>query len=192
MGSLPPWVSPDARLLPFQGFRPLLGSRVFVASGAVVIGDVVIGDESSIWYNVVVRGDVHQIRVGRRTNLQDAVVVHVTGGLHSTHIGDCVTVGHGAIVHGCTLDDGCLVGMGAKVLDGARVGAGAFIGAGSVVSPGTAIPPGVLALGAPARVVRPLTPEDAVRVAEASGLYVEYAESHAREQGLVLGVDERG
>ena len=184
MASQPPWISPDARVLPFRGILPSLGSRVFLAAGAVVIGDVVLGDESSVWYNTVIRGDVHRIRIGARTNLQDSVTVHVTAKTHPTTIGDGVTIGHGAIIHGCTLEDGCLVGMGARVLDGAVVGAGAFIGAGAVVSPNTQIPPGVLALGAPARVVRPLRPEDAAQVAAAAGLYVGYAEEHAREQGL--------
>ena len=128
MASQPPWISPDARVLPFRGILPSLGSRVFLAAGAVVIGDVVLGDESSVWYNTVIRGDVHRIRIGARTNLQDSVTVHVTAKSHPTTIGDGVTIGHGAIIHGCTLEDGCLVGMGARVLDGAVVGAGAFIG----------------------------------------------------------------
>ena len=167
--------------------RPVLGSRVFLAAGAVVIGDVVLGDESSVWYNAVIRGDIHRVRIGSRSNLQDSAVVHVTGGTGPTTIGDEVTVGHGAIIHGCTLEDGCLVGMGAKILDGARVGEGAFVGAGALVTPGLVIPPRVLALGVPARVVRSLGPEDSARVAEASALYVDYAEEHAREQGLLSG-----
>lgn len=179
------WVSPDARLLPFGGHRPTLGPRVYVAAGAVLIGDLVIGTESSVWHGVVLRADVHRIRIGNRTNVQDGVVVHVTAGVHATTIGDGVTIGHGAIIHGCTLEDGCLVGMGATVLDGATVGAGALVGAGAVVAPGTVVPPGVLALGTPARVVRPLETAECARVAEAAGLYVGYALAHAREQGLL-------
>lgn len=185
--SVAAWVSPDARLLSFAGLRPTLGPRVYVAAGAVLVGDVVLGTETSVWHGAVLRADVHRIRIGARTNLQDAVVVHVTAGIHPTTIGDGVTIGHGAIIHGCTLEDGCLVGMGATVLDGARVGAGALVGAGAVVTPGTVVPPGVLALGAPARVVRTLDSTERARVADAAALYVGYAAAHAREQGLVDG-----
>jgi len=150
-----------------------------------VIGDVILGEESSIWFNAVVRGDVHTIRIGRRSNIQDASVVHVTHDQFPVRIGDRVTVGHSAVIHGCTLGDGCLIGMHATLLDGAEIGEGALVGAGSLVSPGTVIPPGVLALGNPARVKRDLTKAEIAQVAEASDLYVRYAESHARDLGLL-------
>jgi|SRR5690606_25360495 len=179
------WVSPDARLLPHGGHRPRLAASVFVAPGAMVIGDVTIGEESSIWYNASVRGDVHWIRIGKRTNVQDLCVFHVTGGTHPLEIGDRVTVGHAAILHGCTVEDGALVGMGSRVLDGARIGEGALVAAGAIVSPGMVIPPYSLAIGAPARVRRELNEAERAQVAESSDLYVSYAVQHARELGLL-------
>lgn len=185
MTRLPPLISPHARLLTYQGTRPVLGSRCFLATGATLIGDVILGEESSIWFNAVLRADVHTIRVGRRTNIQDLAAIHVTPDRHPVRIGDRVTVGHSAVIHGCTLEDGCLIGMNATLLDGARVGEGALIGAGSVVTPRTVIPPGVLALGNPARVQRDLTDEEIRQVAAASELYLSYAENHARDLGLL-------
>ncbi|MBK8230043.1 MAG: gamma carbonic anhydrase family protein [Candidatus Eisenbacteria bacterium] len=178
-------VSPDARVIPFRGTRPVLGDGVFIAPGVTVIGDVIVAEKSSLWYGTVVRGDVHFIRIGRETNIQDNCVVHVTADTHSVSIGDRVTVGHGAIIHGATLEDGCLIGMGAQILDGARVGEGSLIGAGSLVAPGDRIPPGVLALGSPAKVRRPLNAEERERVRKAADQYMEYALQHARELGLL-------
>jgi carbonic anhydrase/acetyltransferase-like protein (isoleucine patch superfamily) len=180
-----PWISPDARILTYQGIRPVLGTSVFVAPGAIVIGDVTLGDESSIWFNATVRGDVHAIRIGKRSNLQDLCAFHVTGGTHPLEIGDRVTIGHGAVVHGCTIGDGALIGMGSRVLDGARVGEGALIAAGAVVAPGMVVPPHCLAVGTPARVRRELDASERAEVAESSDLYVEYAANHARELGLI-------
>jgi gamma-carbonic anhydrase len=150
-----------AQILPFGGKLPVIGAGVYVAPNAVVIGDVTLGDESSVWFGCVVRGDVGWIRIGKRTNIQDVSVVHVTGGLANTTIGDDVTVGHRAILHGCTVGDGCLVGMGATVMDNAVVGEGSLIGAGALVTPGTRIPPRSLVLGAPAKVVRPVKDHEA-------------------------------
>lgn len=178
-------VSPDARIQPYRGVRPVIGEGVFIAPGATLIGDVILAERASIWYQTVVRGDVHFIRIGRETNLQDAVVVHVTADTNPVTIGDRVTVGHGAIIHGATIEDGCLIGMGATVLDGARIGEGALIGAGSVVAPGTRIPPGSLALGSPARVKRALTGDEREMVRKAATLYLGYALDHARELGLI-------
>lgn len=178
------YISPDARVISFRGVRPVVANDVFIAPGAVVLGDVILGEKSSIWYNTVVRGDVHFIRIGRESNLQDGTVVHVTNDTFPTTIGDRVTIGHAAVVHGCTIEDGCLIGMRAVVLDGARVGEGTLVAAGSVVAPGDRIPPGVLAMGSPARVRRPLTAEEKERVREAASLYVGYAVDHARELGL--------
>lgn len=186
------FVSPDARIIPFRGVRPILGDGVFVAPGAMLIGDVMIGEKSSIWYQTVVRGDVHVIRIGRETNLQDSCVIHVTADTFSVTIGDSVTVGHGAIVHGAVIEDGCLIGMGATILDGARIGEGSLIAAGSVVAPGARIPPHVLAMGSPARVRRPLQPEERERVRAASELYVGYARAHALELGISNGPGMRG
>src|SRR5215510_9004413 len=124
----------------FEGARPQLGRGVFLAETCAVIGDVVIGDESSIWYGTVLRGDGYPIRIGARTNLQDGTIVHVTTGQFATVIGDDCTIGHAAIVHACTIEDRCLIGMGATILDGARVGRGSLVGAGALITPGTDIP----------------------------------------------------
>lgn len=147
-------------LLQYGGKLPRIHADAWLAPGVVVIGDVAIGAASSLWFGTVVRGDVHAIRIGARTNLQDQSVVHVTAGRFATEIGDEVTVGHRAVVHGCTVRDGALVGIGAIVLDGAEVGEEAWVAAGAVVSPGTKIPPRALVRGVPARVVRTLGSEE--------------------------------
>lgn len=137
-------------VLPYREIYPKLGEEVFVAPGAWVIGDVVIGDRSSIWFNTVVRGDVHYIRIGSETNVQDNSILHVTEGRFPLEIGNRVTIGHRAIVHGCVVEDDCLIGMGAIILDGARIGRGSLVAAGSLVAPGTDIPPDSLVMGVPA------------------------------------------
>jgi carbonic anhydrase/acetyltransferase-like protein (isoleucine patch superfamily) len=156
----------------------------WLAPGCVVVGDVEIGEDSSVWYAAVLRGDVASIRIGARTNLQDGCVVHVTADRFSTSIGDDVTVGHRGVVHGCIIEDGALIGIGAIVLDGARVGAGALIGAGAVVTPGTQIESRGLALGAPARVVRTLTDEEFELQLERTRRYVDAARIHAQSGEL--------
>ena len=151
----------------FQGILPTLGQGVYVDPAATVIGDVVLGDDVSIWPGTVLRGDVNFIRVGARTNLQDGTIVHVThdgpygkpGGF-ATVIGADVTIGHGAIIHACVIEDACLIGMGATVLDGAVVKQHGFVGAGAVVPPGKTVGAGELWLGNPARCVRQLSAKD--------------------------------
>ena len=157
----------------FGGVRPRLGQGVFLAETCAVIGDVEIGDESSIWYGTVVRGDVMPVRIGARTSIQDGTVIHVTSGFSGTVIGDDCTIGHAAIIHACTVEDFCLIGMGAIVLDGARVGRGSLVGAGALVTPGTDIPPGSLVLGAPAKVKRPVNDKERAQIAEGARHYVE-------------------
>ena len=134
---------------PHRGRVPRLAPGVYVDESAQVIGDVEIGDESSVWMCVVIRGDVNSIRIGRRSNLQDGTIVHGMTKTHPTAIGDSVTIGHGAIIHGCTIEDQCLIGMGAVVLSGARIGAGALVAAGAVVREGFQVPAGTLAAGVP-------------------------------------------
>lgn len=153
---------------------------MWLAPGAVVVGDVEIGPESSIWYGSVVRGDVHHIRIGARTNIQDACVVHVTRDRFPAWIGAEVTVGHRAVVHGCRVGDGALIGIGAIVLDGAEVGEEALVGAGAVVTPGTRVPARTLVVGTPARVVRDLTDEERREQRERTLAYVDTARRHAR------------
>ena len=155
--------------------RPRLGRGVFLAETCAVIGDVELGDEASVWYAAVLRGDVMSIRVGARTNLQDGVIVHVTSEKLGTVIGSDCTIGHGAILHACTIEDHCLIGMGATVLDGAVVGQGSLIGAGSLVTPGTIIPPGSLAFGGPARVKRPVNGKEREQIEYGAAHYVELA-----------------
>ncbi len=152
-----------------------------MAPGAVVVGDVEIGPDASIWYGTVVRGDVHHVRIGARYNVQDNCVLHVTKGRFACEVGEEVTVGHRAVVHGCTVGDGALVGIGAVVLDGAHVGDGALVGAGAVVAPGVRIEAGGLAVGVPARVVRQVTEEERVLQRRRTLDYVETARAHARE-----------
>lgn len=144
----------------FLGTSPSLGDAVWIADSAVVVGDVTLGDEASVWHGAVLRGDVHYIRVGARSNVQDLAVLHVSRGTHPCVIGDGVTVAHSAIVHGATVEDDCMIGMGAVVLDGAVIGRGSLVGAKALVTKDTVIPPGSMVLGAPARVVRPLTEEE--------------------------------
>jgi carbonic anhydrase/acetyltransferase-like protein (isoleucine patch superfamily) len=165
----------------FAGKTPAIGEGVFLAATACVIGDVTIGADSSIWFGTVVRGDVGWIRIGRRTNVQDLTMVHVTGGLANTTIGDDVTIGHRAILHGCTVEDGCLIGMGAIVMDEAVIGAGSLVAAGALVTPGTRVPPRSLVLGSPAKVVRPLRADEARMGIDGAARYLELSRSYLAE-----------
>ncbi|MBI5162884.1 MAG: gamma carbonic anhydrase family protein [Magnetospirillum sp.] len=158
-------------VLPYMGKLPTIAPDVFVAPTAVVIGDVEIGGESSVWFNCVIRGDVHEIRIGKRTNIQDGTVVHVTGGKLGTYIGSDITIGHGVVLHACTLEDGCFIGMGATILDGAVVEAGAMVAAGAVVTPGKRVRSGELWAGNPAKLLRPLTPDDAASFLKSAANY---------------------
>jgi gamma-carbonic anhydrase len=145
---------------PFRGTHPQIHPTAFIEESAQVIGDVHVGEQSSIWFNAVVRGDVHYIRIGSRANVQDGTVIHVSTGTHATVLEDEVTVGHNVTLHGCHVERGSLVGIGSIVMDGVRVGAKSLVAAGSLVSPGTQIPPRSLVMGAPARVKRTLTDEE--------------------------------
>jgi carbonic anhydrase/acetyltransferase-like protein (isoleucine patch superfamily) len=162
-------------ILSYDGKAPRLAASVFLADGSVVSGDVEIGEHSSLWFGTVVRGDVNQVRIGARTNLQDQVVVHVTAGTHPTTLGDDVSVGHRAVLHGCTVNDRSLVGIGSIVMDGAVVGPDAMVGAGALVPPRMIVPPGKLVLGSPARVVRDLTPAELASMLDRAARYVGYA-----------------
>ena len=166
----------------FAETTPVIAPDVFLAENASVIGDVVIGPGSSIWYGTVVRGDVMPIRIGRATSIQDNSVIHVDSGGWGTTVGDGVTVGHRVVLHGCTIGNGALIGIGATVMNGAEVGEGALIGAGSLVTEGMKIPGGMLALGTPCRVKRPLTDEEKAHLRESAAHYVELAQDHAAEE----------
>jgi carbonic anhydrase/acetyltransferase-like protein (isoleucine patch superfamily) len=157
----------------YNGVSPTLGAGVFVAETAMVIGDTVIGDRSSIWYSTVVRGDQMPIRIGARTSIQDCSVIHVTSGVAGTIVGSDVTVGHGVTLHACTVEDDCIIGMGSIVLDRSVIGRGSIVGAGALVTPGTIVPPGSMVLGAPARVKRPVTDAERAWIASSAQHYVE-------------------
>jgi carbonic anhydrase/acetyltransferase-like protein (isoleucine patch superfamily) len=165
-------------LRPYGDRAPSLGARVFVAENATLIGDVVLGDDCSIWYGAVLRGDVHSIRIGARTNIQDNCVLHVTNGTHPIDIAEEVTIGHGVIAHGCSIARGALIGMGSRVLDGARIGELALIGAGALVGEGMEIPPRTLAVGVPAKVKRELRIEEIARLEQSWRHYIEYKDRY--------------
>ncbi len=159
-------------------FRPeQVHPSAFIAKGAVVVGDVTIGEHSSVWFNAVLRGDVAAIRIGARTNIQDGAVLHADEGSPCV-LGDGVTVGHGAIVHGCTVEDNVLIGMGSVVMDGATIGHDSIVGVGAVVTEGTQIPPRSLVLGLPAKVVREVGEKDLAAIAHAAEHYVENAKRY--------------
>lgn len=159
---------------PYRGRHPVIDPSAFVDESAQVIGDVVIGAESSVWMQTVIRGDVNYIRIGARSNVQDGTIVHVQHDTHPTVIGHDVTIGHGAVVHGCTISDRVLVGMGAIILNGARIGEDCIIAAGTLVTEGTIIPPRSMVMGSPGKVRRPLTDGDLAMIREFAGNYVRY------------------
>jgi gamma-carbonic anhydrase len=165
----------------FGGRAPRLGADVFLAETATVIGDVEIGEGSSLWWSAVARGDVGTIRIGKRTNVQDLTMIHVTGGKADTTIGDEVTIGHRVVIHGARIDDGCLVGIGAILLDLCIIGEGSVVGAGALVTPGTKIPPRSLVLGVPARIVRPLRDDETRMGREGAERYLELVRRYRAE-----------
>ena len=168
-------------VLKYKGITPQLDASVYLAPSACVIGDVQVGEKSSLWFNVIVRGDINSIRIGKRTNIQDGTVVHVTRDTHPTVIGDDVTIGHNVTLHGCTLQDGVLVGIGAIVLDGATVGSSSLVAAGSLITPGTQIPPRSLVAGRPGQVKRALTEEECKHILTFSERYIQYQEDYRIE-----------
>ena len=164
----------------FRDKNPMIHEHCFIAETANVIGDIVIGENSSIWYNVVIRADVNSVRIGKNTNIQDNSVIHNSDDF-PTIIGDDVTVGHNAIVHACAVGNKVLIGMGAIVLDGAEIGDETIIGAGSIVTSGKKIPSGVLALGSPAKVIRELTVEEKKSLIDSAEKYVKLSKDHKVE-----------
>ena len=151
---------------------------VYIDQSAQVIGDVRIGAESSVWMNVVIRGDVNEIRIGSRTNIQDGTIIHVMRDTHPTRLGDDVTVGHAAVLHGCTIEDRCLIGMGAMLLNGAVIGADSIVAAGSLVTEGTVVAPRSLVMGRPAKVKRALTDAEVASIRDYAERYVGYKKDY--------------
>jgi len=158
----------------YRGVLPRVHPSAFVDESAQIIGDVEIGEESSVWMYAVLRGDVHRIRVGRQSNIQDGTIVHVMNGTHPTTIGDRVTIGHAAVVHGCTIDDQCLIGMGAILLNGAHVGTGSVVAAGSLLVENMKVPPRSLVMGSPAKVKRLLLDAEVADILTYAERYVGY------------------
>lgn len=166
----------------FRDKTPQIAPTAFIAEGAVIIGDVEIGEHASIWYNAVLRADVGRIRVGARSNVQDGACLHMTSDLSHAMIGEDVTVGHQAIVHGATVHDGCLIGMGSILLDNAVIGAQSLVAAGSVVPPRMVVPPGSMVRGTPGKVVRELTSDERLEGWRGAQHYVDLAAEHARSR----------
>jgi carbonic anhydrase/acetyltransferase-like protein (isoleucine patch superfamily) len=167
---------------PYKGKTPKIAASAFIAEGAVIIGDVEVGEQASVWYNCVLRADVGMIRIGARSNVQDGSCLHMTSDLSHAIIGEEVTIGHNAIVHGATVEDGALIGMGSILLDNVVIGAESLVAAGSVVTPRTVIPPQSLVLGQPGKAVRQLRGSERTQGRQGALHYVELAAEHAQLQ----------
>lgn len=166
----------ERKLFPYLDLYPKVHQSVFLAEGVKIVGDVEIGEDSSVWYNTVIRGDVHYVKIGKMTNIQDLSMLHVTNGKYPLNIGDKVTIGHSVKLHGCTLQNLCLIGIGAIVLDGAVVEEKSMVAAGSVVKPGFVVPSGKLVAGVPAKVIRDLTPDELEEFEKSAHRYKKYTE----------------
>lgn len=171
-----------AIIKPYKGIYPKIHPTAFVAENAVIIGDVEIGADCSIWYNVVIRGDVNYIRIGERTNIQDGTIIHVDHKKYPTIIGSNVTVGHKVMLHACTIEDYCLIGMSSTVMDGAVVGRQSIVAAGAVVTPGKVIEPQSLWAGIPAKFIRKLTEEELLWLEKSAENYVKYKNSYLEDE----------
>jgi carbonic anhydrase/acetyltransferase-like protein (isoleucine patch superfamily) len=172
--------NPGGIIMPFNGIRPKFGADVFVASNAVVIGDVVVGDRANIWFNCILRGDGNYIRVGAETNVQDGTIIHISTKRYPAIIGARVTIGHGAVIHACTIEDDTMIGIGAIVLDGAVVERGAIVAAGAIVPPGKRVKSGEMWSGCPAKFQRPVRPEEIAFIAENAKNYSELGAAYRR------------
>ena len=165
----------------YKGVRPVIPATCFVDESAQIIGDVALGEHASVWMNAVVRGDVHEIRIGAHSNIQDNSVLHGMTQQWGVYLGEYVTVGHSVTLHGCLIEDRCLIGMGSIILNGARIGTGSIVAAGTLVTERTVIPPGSLVMGSPAKVKRALTPADRASIADYARRYVEYKNIYREE-----------
>lgn len=165
----------------YRGIWPKIAASAYVDPAAVVIGDVTIGEHSSVWPGAVIRGDVHWIRIGARSNVQDGSVLHVMKNQYPLTIGDDVTVGHGVMLHGCTVEPRVLIGIGAIVLNNSVIGSGSIVAAGTLIPEGKVVPPGSLFMGSPGKLVRPLTQQEAESIGMYATRYVEYSEIYRNE-----------
>ena len=162
----------------FQGIKPTIPQSCFIEETAVVIGDVVMGEDCSAWFHAVIRGDVNYLRLGNRTKVQDLCMLHVTHDTHPLIIGDDVTIGHHVVLHGCTIHNRVLVGMGAIIMDGAVIGEDSVVGAGALVTEGTLVPPKSLVLGSPAKVKRPVTEQELAWIRDSAQNYIRYSRQY--------------
>lgn len=169
-------------LKPYRGISPTIAPNAFIEDTAVVIGDVVIGSDSSVWFQAVIRGDVHFIRIGHRTNIQDLCLLHVTHDTHPLTLGDDVTVGHHAVLHGCTIHNRVLIGMGTIIMDGVVIEEDCIIGAGTLITEDVHIPSKSLVLGSPAKVKRTLTETELTWIKESALNYIRYAQQYVADQ----------
>ena len=165
----------------YKGHLPTIHESCYVDPSAQVIGDVVLGERASVWMNAVVRGDVHSIRIGARSNVQDCAVLHGMRHLYSVHVGEGVSIGHNATVHGCVVEDNCLIGIGARVLNNARIGEGSIVAAGAVIPEGLVIPPRSLVTGVPGRIRRAITDSDYELIQMYARNYLDYSAQYRRE-----------
>ena len=165
----------------FQNKSPILGNNVYISETATVIGDVTLNDEVNIWFGAVLRGDMHFIKIGSRTNIQDNAVVHVTTDVSPTNIGNGVTIGHSAIIHGCEIKDDCMIGMGAIIMDDAVIGSGSLIGAGSLVPPNMEVPEKSLVVGVPGKVIRKITDEEYKMIIDRPQEYIDLSNIYLGE-----------
>jgi carbonic anhydrase/acetyltransferase-like protein (isoleucine patch superfamily) len=168
---------------PYKGISPQISAGCYVDESAQIIGDVKLGANSSVWMNAVLRGDVHEIRIGANSNIQDCCVLHGMKETYGVYLGDYVTVGHSVTLHGCVVEDRCLIGMGVIVLNGARIGAGSILAAGTLIPERTVVEPGSLWMGSPGKFRRQLTEEDSDSILRYAKNYLEYKESYLREIG---------
>lgn len=169
------------QIIPYNGIVPQIDESVFICEGARIIGDVIIGKNSSIWFNAVVRGDVNYIRIGENTNIQDGAILHNTFKKYPLIIGSNVTIGHGAIVHGCTISDLVLIGMGAMILDDALINSNSFIAAGTLVREHFVVPEGVLVAGVPGKIIRDLTEEEIKKIRQSAENYLYYVSVYRKQ-----------
>jgi carbonic anhydrase/acetyltransferase-like protein (isoleucine patch superfamily) len=169
-------IMPENKLFPYLEYYPEIHHSVFLASGVKIIGNVKIDENSSVWYNTVIRGDVHYISIGKMTNIQDCSMLHVTNGRFPLNVGNKVTIGHSVTLHGCTLKDLSMIGMGAIILDGAVIEEKAMVAAGAVITPGFVVASGKLAAGVPAKIIRDLTETEIKDIQDSAERYKKYTE----------------
>lgn len=173
----------NASIITFKNITPKIHESVFLCEGVKIIGDVEIGKDSSVWYNSVIRGDVHYIRIGEKTNVQDLSMLHVTNGKYPLNIGNSVVIGHSVALHGCTIMDNCLLGIGSRVLDGAIVNKHSLVAAGALVREHFEVPEKVLVAGVPAKIIRDLKPEEIDKISSMADHYVEYVKEYRKDGG---------